>query len=225
MSASLTTIPTFQNFGQLLRYLGDIPAERIRMVPAPGHATEADALRLSEVNNFCELVYGTLVEKPMGAPEGFFTAQLLMLLGFFAKSAGNLGHFYGPDTLVRFSEDAVRLPDISFFKWDRYPNRKRPNTPIFDVIPNLAIEVLSPSNTRKELALKKKEYFKAGVELMWIIDIDKRTVQVYTSLEDPGVLLQESDTLTGGNVLPGFSITLPEMFACLDEEAPANNAS
>jgi len=221
MSATLTTIPTFQNFGQLLRYLGDIPADRIRMVPAPGQATEEDALRLSEVNNnFCELVYGTLVEKPMGAPEGFFTAQLLMLLGFFAKSAGNLGHFYGPDSLIRFSEDAIRQPDISFFKWERYPGGKRPTTPIFDIIPNLAIEVLSPSNTRREMELKRQEYFNAGVELLWIIDIEQRSIQVYTSLEEPGVLLQGADTLTGGAVLPGLSLPLKEVFACLDEQAP-----
>lgn len=93
-------------------------------------------------------------------------------------------------------------------------------TLIFDIIPNLAIEVLSPSNTRQEMALKQKEYFEAGVELMWIVDIEKRTVQVYTSVEDPGLLLQHSDTLTGGDVLPGLSITLQEMFACLDEAAP-----
>jgi Uma2 family endonuclease len=221
MSAIVAAEPRFRNVAELLHYLGDIPPERVRMHPAPGHATDEDALKFSEVHNIhCELIFATLVEKPMSSSAGFFTAQMIIMLGIFSKAAGNLGHFYTPDTLIRFSEDTLRMPDISFYKWERYPEGKRPSLPIMNIAPNLTVEVLSPGNTRKEMAQKQKEYFEAGVELMWIVDIEKRTVLIYTSLGDQGLLLQESDTLTGSDVLPGFSITLQELFACLDEEAP-----
>lgn len=128
MSATLTSIPTFQNVGQLLRYLGNIPAERIRLVPAPGHATEEDLLRLVPQGHInCELVFGTLVEKATGTPQSNFTLKLYFLLQLFSKSAGSLVVFYGEHSLIRFSECTIREPDLSFHKWDRLPGGQAPD--------------------------------------------------------------------------------------------------
>src|SRR5437588_66928 len=85
------------------------------------------------------------------------------------------------------------------------------------VAADLAGEVLSPSNTRAEIARKRREYFAAGTRLAWIVDPKTRTVEVYTSAEKPDVILSEDGTLTGGDVLPGFTLELRGVFAELDE--------
>jgi Uma2 family endonuclease len=79
--------------------------------------------------------------------------------------------------------------------------------------------VLSESNTPAEIKRKRREYFKAGTSLMWVVDPKVRTVTVWTSVKKSQVLT-ESDTLDGGSVLPGFKLPLKELFSVLDREAP-----
>jgi Uma2 family endonuclease len=81
--------------------------------------------------------------------------------------------------------------------------------------PDLAVEVLSPSNTRAEMARKRGEYFRAGVRLVWEIDPRKRGVRVYTAA-DQFTDLSAGDALDGGTVLPGFTLPLADLFAELD---------
>jgi Uma2 family endonuclease len=80
------------------------------------------------------------------------------------------------------------------------------------VVPDLVIEVLSEGNTPKEMARKLDEYFRAGVRLVWYVNPKKRTVRVYTA-RDRSVLLREEDTLDGGDVLPGFALSIRDWFA------------
>jgi hypothetical protein len=94
--------------------------------------------------------------------------------------------------------------------------RRIPDEPIPDVAPDLAVEVLSQSNTEAEMGRKLREYFAAGVRLAWLVDPETRTVQVYTA-PDQCSLLRENDTLDGGAVLPGFTLALAGLFATLDE--------
>ncbi|MCZ6875647.1 MAG: Uma2 family endonuclease [bacterium] len=84
-------------------------------------------------------------------------------------------------------------------------------------MPNLAIEVMSESNTMGEMARKWCEYFAAGVQLLWFVDPKTRTVAVYTAPEQ-FTLRHEEDTLDGGAVLPGFSLSLRELFQELDRQ-------
>ena len=81
----------------------------------------------------------------------------------------------------------------------------------------LAIEVLSKSNTKKEMARKRREYFKAGVQLVWEIDAAKRIATVFTSVTDFEVL-DDSQSLTGGDGLPDFSLALSELFDEAEEK-------
>ena len=81
-----------------------------------------------------------------------------------------------------------------------------------DLAPDLAVEVLSPGNTRGEMQRKLKEYFFSEVELVWYIDPRKRRVRVFTSPDDV-TELSETDTLTGGDVLPGFAVEVAVLFA------------
>jgi Uma2 family endonuclease len=77
--------------------------------------------------------------------------------------------------------------------------------------PALAVEVLSPSNTAKEMQRKRKEYFFGGTRVVWIVDEATRTVEVWTS-PDECVTLSEDETLDGGELLPGFRLPLREIF-------------
>jgi Uma2 family endonuclease len=81
------------------------------------------------------------------------------------------------------------------------------------------VEVLSEGNTSKEMARKLDEYFTAGVRVVWYVDLKKRTVRVYTS-RDRSVLLHEKDTLDGGDVLPGFTLSIREWFAKAERTGP-----
>jgi Uma2 family endonuclease len=204
--------PPVRTIADLLRRLGDIRADRVRFTPIPGTATIGDLL-LPE-NKGCELVDDTLVEKPMGIRESILAVFLGQLLGPFVERK-NLGHLTGPDGTLEILSGLVRLPDLAFISWDRFPGRKIPEEPVPNVVPDLAIEVLSINNTAKEMARKREEYFQAGVRLVWEIDLRSRSVRVYSSL-DQFQDLASSDTLNGGTVLPGFTLPLAHLFAVLD---------
>jgi Uma2 family endonuclease len=194
----------------LVRDLGEIPLARIRRYPPPGTATVADVER----NKCCELVDRTLVEKAMGLRESFLAMFLGRILGEFVADR-DLGMISGPDGTIRFAPDLVRIPDIAFISWDRFPNRQIPEEPVPGVVPNLAIEVLSVGNTPAEMARKRQEFFAAGVNLVWIVDRFTRTVAVYTD-ETTFATLTEADALDGGAVLPGFTVAVRDIFAELD---------
>ena len=209
--ALAATVAPLKTVADLLERLDGIPAERIRIHPEPGTATEADLLRvLDHENIICELVAGTLVEKPMGYEESRLAGFVLTFLNIYLMRH-NLGLAAGPDGTLRLTSGLVRVPDISFVSWDRLPDRKRPLGPVPMLSPDLAIEVLSKSNTRQEMDRKLGEYFDSGVLAVWLIDPKSRTAQVFSSPEESS-LLTEADSLDGGTILPGFRLALRELF-------------
>ena len=215
MGAALETIER-ETLADLLHRLGDIPAERIRLRPAPGTATVKDVLTVqTKAGRLCELVDGTLVEKAMGLQESLLAVYVAHLLIDFVRPR-KLGIIAGADGTLKIAAGLVRIPDVSFISWERIPGRKVPKEPIPKLAPNLAVEVLSKSNTPAEMKRKRREYFKAGAELMWIVDPEARTVKVCTSARHSKVLT-ESQILDGGAVLPGFKLRLRDLFAELDE--------
>jgi Uma2 family endonuclease len=204
-----------ETVADLLDRLGNIPSHRVLLWP--GKPTEKTVLAMERARRkrLCELVDGFLVEKAMGLEESLLALFLGGLLNTFVIPR-NLGLVSGPDGFVRLRLGLVRIPDLAFVSWDRLPRRRRPIDPILKIGgPDLAVEVLSKGNTRKEMVRKRKEYFRAGTRLVWEIDPRKRQVQVFTSPDD-NVILTEADTLTGGDVLPGFKLRLKELFAELD---------
>jgi Uma2 family endonuclease len=194
---------------RLRRHFGMIPAERILLDPPPGTATEKDAYRANEIEGrLCELVDGVLVEKTMGEEESGLEMWLgYILFKYLVKH--NLGKLLGPDGFLRLMPGLLRAPDLSFITWARYP-RNPPPYP--RVAPDLAVEVISPGNTRQEIARKRREYFACGGRLVWEIDPRKRTVTVYTSPKKYKVL-GVKDTLNGGEVLPGFKLRVAKQFS------------
>jgi Uma2 family endonuclease len=205
------------NFGELLNRLGGIPASRVRLDPPPGRATKRDLVRLhNSGDKLYELVDGTLVEKPMGSPESFVAGEL----GFHLRSflaLHDLGYMYTTDALIELLPRLVRGPDVCFTSWDKRPERTVPgNKQISDLIPDLVVEVLSPKNTRGEIARKLKEYFLAGVALVWVIDPKTRAADVYTT-PDVKTAVPPTGTLDGGEVLPGFRLPLAKLFERLEK--------
>jgi len=106
----------------------------------------------------------------------------------------------------------VRIPDVCFVAWQRLPDRRLPERPIPAVAPNLAVEILSHSNTRAEMQRKLDDYFSAGVQLVWYIDPPTRTARVYTAV-DQHTEIDEQGALSGGDLLPGFELSLADLFA------------
>jgi Uma2 family endonuclease len=194
-----------------VRHFDDIPLERIRMVPTPGTATEADVIAAERKDGrLCELVDGTLVEKAMGFFEGRLAAVFAYFLEDFVFDHG-LGAVFGADAMMRLMPGLVRIPDMSFFCLARFPDGKIPRDPIAAIVPDLAIEVLSKSNTRKEMQRKRNEYFRSGAQQVWLVDGKRRQIRIYTSPRRSR-LYKNGDILTGGRLLPGFTLAVKAVF-------------
>jgi len=199
----------------MLAGVGRVAPERVRMNPSPGRATEDDLLAFqARTGRICELIDGVLVEKIMGAPESLLAGFILHLFWQYLE-VHDLGIVLAPDGLLRILGNQVRVPDVSFIRWERFLNRQLPQEQIYPVAPDLAIEILSPGNTEEEMTRKLNDYFDAGVQLVWYIDPEKRTAWAYTSV-DRGAEFAADDVLSAGEVLPGFELPLARLFAKLD---------
>jgi Uma2 family endonuclease len=200
-----------------------MPLSRIRFDPPPGQATEQDVLDIHDrENRLCELVDGVLVEKTVGFQESYIAAALIGLLR--ASGANERGAVVGADGMMRLAPGLVRIPDVSFISWEKFPGQRVSSEPIPDLAPNLAVEVLSPRNTSKEMERKLDDYFAAGVELVWYIDPETRTVAVFTA-RDEKTILNENQTLDGSKVLPTFALPVRDLFAKLASPAPGQGCS
>jgi Uma2 family endonuclease len=199
--------------------LGGIDPSRVRSIPAPGSATIADLIRAqAEDGRLYELVDNTLVEKAKGWQESLLAMVLARWLGNFLDTH-NLGVVTGPDGMSRLFGDTVRGPDVAFVSWSRMRDGRLPADPVPDLVPDFVVEVLSLGNTRPEMARKRREYFQAGVRLVWMIDPRRRTVAVFTAAESVSIA-QEFDRIDGGDVLPGWKVDLEKLFAELDRRSP-----
>jgi len=207
-----TAFPSDWTLADMLTHLGDIPPERIRMCPPPGMATEEDVLQAkSRFNRVCELINGVLVEKTVGYYESLVAAEIIHLLKVFLETH-DLGIVLGEAGTLRILPTQVRVPDVCFISWDKFPNRQLPPQPVPRLAPDLAVEVLSPGNTEAEMWRKLHDYFAAGVRLVWYVDPRTRSARAFTAA-DQCVVLGEQDALSGGKVLPGFELSLKELFA------------
>ncbi len=196
--------------------LGDIPLERIRMYPAPGTATieDADLIEQKE-NRLFELFDGVLVEKPVGYNESELAGHLIQVLRNHVAPR-NLGKITGPDGMLELPLGQLRMPDVAFVSKKNLARVAKPRPRVPRLVPDLAIEVLSKSNTREEMARKRREYFAEGTVRVWQVYPKKRTVDVFTA-PDTFTTLTEKDTLHGDPMLPGFELKLSELFAQLDD--------
>ena len=198
-----------------LQELGDIPASRVLQHPPPGTATLDDLMRVNVTSqHLCELVDGTLVEKAMGYKQSVVAMTIGRLIGIFV-SKNQLGLISGADGFFRL-HSTTRGPDVAFVHWDRFLHGKLPTDSYPSIAPNLVVEVLSEGNTRGEMNRKRLEYFHAGVQLIWIVDLANRTVAIYLS-SSSFRLVGEEDLINGEDVVPGFECKVQEFFVDLDQ--------
>jgi len=214
--ATESRIQTAADLLDLIERLGGVPPSRVLLTPTPGTATEEDVIAIHDrEKRLCELVDGTLVEKAMGFHESIYAVLLGFHISLFLRDH-DLGKVLGADAAMRLFPGSVRIPDVSFISWERLP---RDRAPLPDVAPDLVVEILSKSNTRKEMERKLDEYLRAGVRLVWCVDPKTRSAKVYDAAG--GVReLTEADELDGGDVLPGFRLSLADWFAEAERTGP-----
>ncbi len=168
---------------------------------------------LVESDSLYEMVNGERVEKPpMGDIQAWVATLLVRRLGNYAESNG-LGRVVS-EMLIKLDPagSLQRRPDLVFFSYERWPRNKKVTSKTGTAgIPDLAIEVISPSNSADEVNKKIGEYFKAGVRMVWVVFAEARLIYLYESPKKT-TILDITDDLDGGDLIPGFRISLADLF-------------
>jgi Uma2 family endonuclease len=160
----------------------------------------------------CELIDGEWVEKPMSNKAALVATNLTMPLVPHLR-ATNLGFVFQAEAAYRLfaaRPKFLRKPDLSFVRRERFPDG-RATDKTFEFPPDLAVEVISPNDPAEQVELKLDEYLRAGVRLVWIVYIPTRNVWAYRP-DGTAKLYRAADTLPGGDVVPGFEVTVGELF-------------
>lgn len=163
-----------------------------------------------------EVVNGERVEVPhMGAVAGSVASMLAFYLNLIAVLQ-RLGIAVTETLFELRSGRPQRRPDLAYVAFDRWPYAAAPaeDPAAFAVVPNIAAEVVSPTTSAAEIEAKVDEYFRAGVQLVWVIFPVPRRIHAYDSPSQARIL-RETDDLDGGAVLPGFRLRLADLFAAL----------
>jgi len=181
--------------------------------------TAEDLLGLPDDGRRFELVRGKLrVMAPVNFRHGRFVAWLVRQVGDFVDT--NALGVVGTETgfVLARRPDIVLAPDIAFVQADRVPLPADQDS-YAELAPDLAIEVLSPSNRAQEMVDKVLLYLEAGTRLVWVFDPNREAVAVHTPDRLARTLLAD-DVLDGGDVLPGFSLPVAELFDRPGRDAP-----
>jgi Uma2 family endonuclease len=177
-------------------------------------ATTADELLHMPDDGFrYELVRGELRRmSPAGYRHGLVAANLLGALRPHVLREG-LGHVCAAETgfVLARDPDHVRAPDVAFVSRDRSAPVGDPPTGFWPGAPDLAAEVVSPSDSFTEVQAKAFDWLDAGTRLVLVVDPEQRTVTIYRSRDDVRVLT-ECDSIDGKDVVPGWSVGVAELF-------------
>ena len=167
---------------------------------------------LSEPDGLYEVIDGRVVEKPMGVYEVWLAGEVYDLVNRHVKD-NSLGRVVQEMIFdLRPTVDRERRPDVAYISFERWArNRRVPQTRSWAVVPDLAIEIVSPTNTAYEVADKLEEYFRVGVRSVWVVYPPQSKVYAYTSPTEVRVLTV-GDELDGGDVLPAFGIPVQKIF-------------
>lgn len=174
--------------------------------------TDEAFLSLPDDGNRYELVNGELINMGnSGAMHGYLAIVLSSAL-FAVVMPQKLGALFDSSTAFKMKNGNKRSPDVAFFAKERLQGITTLPSGFLDGAPDLAIEVLSASNTVEEIDGKIAEYFDNAARLVWVINPYQRYVLVYRSAQEPDRLLKSTDALDGEDVIPGFSLPVAELF-------------
>jgi Uma2 family endonuclease len=156
-----------------------------------------------------ELVDGEIIASPSGVYSSAVATRISYLLQMYTDK-NPVGLVMGADVGIRLPDGNVRSPDVSVVRMEKLPGGKPPRS-FGAFAPDLAVEVLSPSDSPRLVADKIGEYLQCGVSLVWLVDPDAKSVTIFRSLTDVRSL-QSGDTITADPVLPGFSCAVERFF-------------
>jgi len=175
-------------------------------------ATTAEQLFQAAGLGRCELVRGELITMtPAGFDHGRVANRISVRVGSFVEQ-NSLGIVATAEAgfQIGHDPDTVRAPDVAFVAAARVPAAGCPA--FFQGPPDLAVEILSPSDRASEVLAKVQDWLKSGCQAVWLLDPQSRTVAVHRSGREV-LVLGESEALSGGDLLPGFSVAVAEIFA------------
>ncbi len=158
-----------------------------------------------------ELIRGIFFRRSLSTKlHGFIAANVLGFLGNYVKKS-QVGRVFmtGTGFVLARNPDTVRAPDAAFVRAERLADQ--PPAGFFEGAPDLAVEVISPGETVDEVESKVIDYLEAGTKLIWLIYPRTQTVTVYRSLTEIEILTI-ADMLDGGQLLPGFSVAVKQIF-------------
>jgi Uma2 family endonuclease len=184
--------------------------------PAPARPITAEEFLHMPESEGAELVDGRIVEVPMGSLSSWIGGELLFLVRAFIAGR-NLGLVFPQETGLAIWPDEpsrVRKPDMTFVRSGRLPGGRVPHGWL-TVVPDLVVEVVSPNDRVEDLETKLAEYREAGIPLIWVIFPGTRSAHVLganVALREVGV----DGSLDGGEVLPGFTCKLADLFAAAE---------
>ena len=181
----------------------------MRTMKPRGTATLEDLLNMPEDGQKHELVDGEIVVTPTGFRHSEVAGKILHIIATFLEKSP-IGKVYTPDIGIWLPDGNLRSPDVTFVRNEKLPEGKSPDT-FGEVVPDLAVEVLSPNDSLRQVAAKIGEFLDCGVPLVWLVDPSRETVTVYRSLSDT-IQLGREDTIEADSVLPGFSSAVARFF-------------
>lgn len=185
-----------------------------------GGITAAEFEHHPAANERAELVRGSIrMMSPASPVHGLVSARIVHLIATYL-STHQLGVCFADSTGYALPnlDNTVRAPDASFVRADRLPP-EGVGYGFFQLAPDLAVEVLSPSESRADIQEKLSDYLVAGTALVWLIDPATRTVSVIARAGQLHTLVV-GERLTGGAVLPGFSCEVSALFEGLAPAMP-----
>lgn len=169
-----------------------------------------DLLEMPDGDRY-ELVNGQLVETEMGAKAGWVAGEVFGVLREYSKQHGGWAF---PETSYHcfsFDPGLVRKPDASFVCAGRFENDEIPEGHC-PLAPDLAVEIVSPTDVYSRVEDKVDEYLRAGVKLVWVINPGHRYVRVFDETVEQGRQYGSTDELTAPDVLPGFRCRIGDFF-------------
>lgn len=181
------------------------------MITAEKLVTSDDLLNISSIGKY-ELVEGVICEmSPTGEKHGFIAWKIMYKIGDFVEK-NKLGIITSSETGYKLAcnPDTVRAPDAAF-KSNEKLVQEFMSDGYSTVMPELVIEVNSPSDSYTKIAGKVQDWLRAGVEMVWVIEPSDKTVAVYNEI-GKCTILSEHDYLDGGNILPGFKCHVRDIF-------------
>lgn len=158
-----------------------------------------------------ELVKGEIIQmSPAGHPHGYYESNFVIVLGAFVRQH-KLGRVLGGEVGIYTARnpDTVRGADVAFISTERLSQVQSHS--YLDVAPELVVEIMSPDDRWSEVQEKLAEYFNIGVQIVWVADPKQRQVHVYRSLTEIEIVNPDQE-LSGGEVLPGFSAPVADLF-------------